>query len=129
MAVALDEHQTSEKGHGRRETRTYVIIPAPATVDPDDVWRDRNAVGMAITESVDSQGRGRLEARYYILSVLLPANPTSAAREQRIRNSRGFLLSHTRSWHYIGDTPLGTLNRWGRVKPRWSSRIFWAFSG
>ena len=78
-AVALDEHQTIEKGHGRRETRTYVIIPAPATVDPDGVWRDLNAVGMAITESVNSQGRCRLEARYYILSALLPAKEFAQA--------------------------------------------------
>ncbi len=78
-AAALDEHQTIEKGHGRRETRTYVIIPTPATVDPDGVWRDLNAVGMAITESVDAQGRCRLEARYYILSVLLPAKEFAQA--------------------------------------------------
>jgi predicted transposase YbfD/YdcC len=37
------------------------------------VWRDLSAVGMAITESSDSQGRCRSEVRYYILSVLLSA--------------------------------------------------------
>ena len=70
-AAALDEHQTIEVGHGRQETRTYVVFPAPETVDPEGVWRDLSAVGMAITESTDSQGRCRLEVRYYILSVLL----------------------------------------------------------
>lgn len=69
----LDEHRTIEAGHGRQETRTYVIFPAPETVDPDGAWRDLSAVGMAITESIDAQGRSRLEARYYILSVLLSA--------------------------------------------------------
>jgi predicted transposase YbfD/YdcC len=69
----LDEHQTIEAGHGRQETRSYVIFPAPATVDPDGAWRDLSAVGMAITESTDTQGRSRLEARYYILSVRLSA--------------------------------------------------------
>jgi predicted transposase YbfD/YdcC len=34
---------------------------------------------MAITESTDSQGRGRLEARYYILSVLLSAEVFAGA--------------------------------------------------
>jgi predicted transposase YbfD/YdcC len=72
-SATLDEHQTVERGHGRQETRTYAIFPAPETVDPDGVWRDLSAVGMAITESTDSQGRGRLEVRYYILSVLLSA--------------------------------------------------------
>jgi predicted transposase YbfD/YdcC len=69
----LDEHQTVEKGHGRQERRTYAISPAPETVDPGGVWRDLSAVGMAITESSDSQGRCRSEVRYYILSVLLSA--------------------------------------------------------
>jgi predicted transposase YbfD/YdcC len=78
-AAALDEHRTIETGHGRQETRTYVVFPAPATVDPDGAWRDLNAVGMAITESTDSQGRGRLEARYYILSALLSAQEFAAA--------------------------------------------------
>jgi predicted transposase YbfD/YdcC len=78
-AAALDEHQMVETGHGRQETRTYVIFPAPETVDPDGVWRDLSAVGMAITESTDSKGHGRLEARYYILSVLLTAKEFAEA--------------------------------------------------
>src|SRR5512135_297411 len=78
-AAALDEHQTVETGHGRQETRTYVIFPAPEAVDPDGGWRDLGAVGMAITESTDSQGHCRLEARYYILSVLLTAKEFAAA--------------------------------------------------
>ena len=72
-ASDLDEHRTVEVGHGRQETRTYVVFPAPETVDPDGAWRDLSAVGMAITGSSDTQGRCRLEARYYILSVLLSA--------------------------------------------------------
>lgn len=78
-AAAVDEHQTVEKGHGRHDTRTYVIFPAPESVDPDGAWRDLSAVGMAITESVDSQGRGRSEVRYYILSVLLSAKEFAGA--------------------------------------------------
>jgi predicted transposase YbfD/YdcC len=78
-SAALDEHQTVETGHGRQETRTYAVFPAPKAVDPDGVWRDLSAVGMAITESTDSQGRSRLEARYYILSVLLSAKEFAGA--------------------------------------------------
>jgi predicted transposase YbfD/YdcC len=78
-AAAVDEHRTVEAGHGRQETRTYAIFPAPEAVDPDGVWRDLSAVGMAITESTDSQGRCRLEARYYILSVLLSAQQFAEA--------------------------------------------------
>jgi predicted transposase YbfD/YdcC len=75
----LDEHQTVEVCHGRREARTYVVFPAPETVDPEGEWRDLGAVGMAITESTDAQGRDRLEARYYVLSVLLSAKRFSEA--------------------------------------------------
>jgi predicted transposase YbfD/YdcC len=78
-AAVIDEHQTVETGHGRRETRSYVIFPAPDEVDPDGAWRDLRAVGMAITESTDSRGRCRLEARYYILSVLLSAKEFAGA--------------------------------------------------
>ena len=56
-AEDVDEHQTVEKGHGRQETRTYAIVPAPESVDPEDLWRDLSAVGIAISERVDSQGR------------------------------------------------------------------------
>jgi predicted transposase YbfD/YdcC len=35
----LDEHQTVEKGHGREETRTYAIVAAPESVDPEGLWR------------------------------------------------------------------------------------------
>jgi predicted transposase YbfD/YdcC len=68
---AVDVHQTEQTGHGRRERRTYVIFAATDAVDPDELWRDLKAVGMAVTESTDPQGRSRSEARYYILSVLL----------------------------------------------------------
>jgi predicted transposase YbfD/YdcC len=67
----LDEHQTVEKGHGRQETRTYAVIAAPESIDPDELWRDLNAVGVAISERLDSQGRHSIETRSYILSRLI----------------------------------------------------------
>jgi predicted transposase YbfD/YdcC len=71
--VTCDEHHTVEKGHGRQETRSYAILAAPETVDPEDQWRDLCAVGVAFSDRVDSRGRESLEARYYILSTLLTA--------------------------------------------------------
>jgi predicted transposase YbfD/YdcC len=69
----LDEYQTVEKGHGRQETRTYAVIPAPEAVDPEDQWQDLCAIGMAISERVDSRGRHNMETRYYIMSRDLSA--------------------------------------------------------
>lgn len=78
-AADLDEHQTVEKGHGRQETRTYAIIAAPESVDPEGLWRDLNAVGIAISERVDSQGRESMETRYYILSRLITVREFAGA--------------------------------------------------
>jgi predicted transposase YbfD/YdcC len=69
----FDEYQTIENGHGRQETRTYAIVAASESVDPDDLWRDLSAAGIAISERVDSQGRQSIESRYYILSRLMTA--------------------------------------------------------
>jgi predicted transposase YbfD/YdcC len=78
-AKDIDEYQTLEKGHGRKETRTYAIFPAPESVDPEELWRDLNAVGIAISEREDSQGRHSMETRYYILSRLVRVQEFAAA--------------------------------------------------
>lgn len=75
----LDEHQTIEKGHGRQETRTYAIAAAPESVDPEGLWRDLSAVGIAISERIDSQGRLSMETRYFILSRLIPVQEFAGA--------------------------------------------------
>ena len=75
----LDEHQTVEKGHGRHETRTYAIVAAPESVDPERLWRDLSAVGIAISERVNSQGRQGMDTRYYILSRLITAQEFAGA--------------------------------------------------
>src|SRR5512143_3167758 len=78
-AEAIAEHQTVETGHGRQETRTYAIFPKPESVDPEGLWRDLSVVGIAISERVDSQGRGSVETRYYILSRRISAPEFAAA--------------------------------------------------
>ncbi len=75
----LDECQTVEKGHGREETRTYAVVAAPESVDPEQLWRDLSAVGIAISDRVDSQGRQSMETRYYILSRLITVQEFSVA--------------------------------------------------
>jgi predicted transposase YbfD/YdcC len=77
--AALDEHETVEKGHGRRETRTYAVVAAPDEVDPEGQWRDLNALGIAISERVESSGRASNEVRYYILSRRITAKEFAGA--------------------------------------------------
>ena len=92
LAAGVELHDAAEKaGHGRQEARTYVIFPAPEPVDPDGLWRDLSAVGMAITESTDSQGHCRLEVRYYILSVPLSAKRFADCQRALETSQRGAL--------------------------------------
>jgi len=78
-AQDIEEHQTVETGHGRQETRTYAIFPKPDSVDPEGLWRDLSAVGIATSERIDTQGHQSLEARYYILSRFLTAQEFAEA--------------------------------------------------
>ncbi len=78
-AEEIAEHQTLETGHGRQETRTYAIFPKPQSVDPEGLWRDLSAVGIAISERGDAQGRQSIETRYYILSRLISAQEFAEA--------------------------------------------------
>jgi predicted transposase YbfD/YdcC len=64
----FEEHVTSEKGHGRQETRTYAVVPAPGSIDPEGQWCDLKALGIATSERIDGRGHHSLESRYYILS-------------------------------------------------------------
>jgi predicted transposase YbfD/YdcC len=123
--AALDQHQTVEKGHGRHDTRTYAIFPASEAVDPDGVWRDLSAVGMAITESTDSRGRCRSEVRYYILSVLLSSKEFAEAVRGHwgIENNQpedtpsGGLCAARAARYHRGDGPPG-VGRMVRPTPR-----------
>lgn len=75
----FEEHVTSEKGHGRQETRTYAIMSAPSSIDPEGQWRDLKAIGIATSERIDGRGHHSLESRYSILSRVLTAEEFAGA--------------------------------------------------
>jgi predicted transposase YbfD/YdcC len=70
--VKVSVHQTSEKGHGRREQRFYYVCPAPKDLPDRERWPKLKAIGMAINITV-RDGKERSAARYYILSRKLSA--------------------------------------------------------
>lgn len=41
-----DTFTTTDKGHGRRETRTYTIITNPQTLTEKELWKDLKVIGM-----------------------------------------------------------------------------------
>lgn len=61
-------HETVEKGHGRQETRTYIQMPAPATLPGFDRWKGLMSIGVAILTCV-RDGKTTIDARYFISSL------------------------------------------------------------
>jgi predicted transposase YbfD/YdcC len=60
---------TKEKGHGRREERSYYVAPIPKEFALADQWPTVAAFGLAINVT-HRDGKETSEVRYYILSTL-----------------------------------------------------------
>jgi len=70
--VKAKQHQTSERGHGREEDRSYVICAVPEELYGTQRWPKLKALGMVINDTV-RDGKCTTEIRYYILSKKLTA--------------------------------------------------------
>ncbi len=69
----LEEAQelvTTEKGHGREETRTYLQIPAPATLPGFTLWKALKTIAI-VTSVCLRDGKETIEIRYYISSLAM----------------------------------------------------------
>lgn len=64
--------RTEERGHGREETRDYLLCPVPADLPDRGRWTGLKAIGVAISHTI-RDGKDRAEVRYYILSQYLSA--------------------------------------------------------
>jgi predicted transposase YbfD/YdcC len=62
------EHVTTEKGHGREETRTYLQLPAPEGLPGFMRWKGLKSIGLT-TSCCLRDGKETIEARYYISSL------------------------------------------------------------
>src|SRR3954454_3629623 len=62
------EHVTTEKKHGRAETRTYLQLPAPEGLPGFGLWKGLKSIGLT-TSSCIRDGRETIEVRYYISSL------------------------------------------------------------
>lgn len=61
---------TEEKGHGREESRYYLICPVPDDLPDRSRWAKLRAIGIAISNT-QRDGKDCTESRYYILSKYL----------------------------------------------------------
>jgi predicted transposase YbfD/YdcC len=64
------EHVTTEKGHGREETRTYLQFPAPAGLPGFGLWKALRTIAV-VTALCVRDGKETVEVRYYISSLTL----------------------------------------------------------
>jgi predicted transposase YbfD/YdcC len=64
-AARLDSHTTTDRGHGRQETRCCVIVTDPEGIRNADAWAGLKVVGMCRSERVVS-GKTSEEVRFFI---------------------------------------------------------------
>jgi predicted transposase YbfD/YdcC len=62
------EHVTTETGHGREETRTYLQLPAPEKLPGFMLWKALKSIGI-VTSCCLRDGKETIEVRYYISSL------------------------------------------------------------
>lgn len=68
--VDARRHTTTETGHGRIETRTYVQLLAPKTLVGFDRWASLTTLGVVISIVV-REGKETIDIRYFISSLAL----------------------------------------------------------
>jgi predicted transposase YbfD/YdcC len=65
------QHQTREKGHGRREERYYVLAKIPRHFPLKNAWPGAKAIGMALRLTENRDGTLSGDTRYFISSRYL----------------------------------------------------------
>lgn len=59
-------HATTERGHGRIETRQYVTIERPTGIRDEALWQDLRTISMVVTERQVVGQAATTDIRYYI---------------------------------------------------------------
>jgi len=63
-------HVTTEKAHGREETRTYIQMPAPTSLPGFHLWKGLLTIGLVVHDCLRN-GKETHEVRYYISSLAM----------------------------------------------------------
>jgi len=66
--VKARRHVTEETGHGRHETRCYIQMPVPETLQGLKLWKGLKSIGVVVSVCV-RDGKETTETRYYINSL------------------------------------------------------------
>jgi predicted transposase YbfD/YdcC len=59
---------TTQEGHGRQETRSYIQMPVPPDLADLELWKGLRTIGVATLACV-REGKETMEARYFISSL------------------------------------------------------------
>jgi predicted transposase YbfD/YdcC len=78
VRVSVGRHEKTEKGHGRTETRSYLVCEVPDDLPDRARWKGLKAIGVAIGETI-RDGKVVSDVRYYILSRKLGGKGFAAA--------------------------------------------------
>jgi predicted transposase YbfD/YdcC len=70
--LGCDIYETTERGHGRQETRSYVILTNPQGIRNQEAWTKLNVIGMCTSERVVNDKQSD-EVRYFIGSRVMSA--------------------------------------------------------
>jgi predicted transposase YbfD/YdcC len=68
--AAARRYVTTEMGHGREETRTYIQMPAPKTLPGFNLWKGLLTIGVVVHCCLRN-GKETHEVRYYISSLAM----------------------------------------------------------
>ncbi len=68
--VASRRLLTTEKGHGRKETRSYIQMSVPPDLAELELWKGLKTIGVVVSVCV-RDGKETIETRYYISSLAL----------------------------------------------------------
>lgn len=68
--IGARRYVTQEEGHGRKEVRHYVQMPAPKTLPGFDRWAGLMTIGVAMLTCV-RDGKETSDVRYYISSLCM----------------------------------------------------------
>jgi predicted transposase YbfD/YdcC len=77
-AQPVDTYTTTERGHGRQERRTYVVLKQPQGIRNQEAWTNLRVVGMCVRER-EVAGKTTEEVHYFIGSRLMNAQRYGAA--------------------------------------------------
>ncbi len=93
---AYEHHATEGRGHGRKESRSYVVVHAVEGVRDLALWPGLRAVGMCVSER-EAGGKAGGEVRYFISSAAVSAALFAAVVRDhwRVENNLNWQLDVT----------------------------------